>query len=57
MAYRENDAFVLEAIVLKKTGLCGQCREPEKNHQNKLGLKKEGRKISLKISKPKNKRG
>lgn len=54
MAYRENDAFVLEAIVLKKTGLC---REPEKYHQNKLGLKKEGRKVSLKLSRPKNKSG
>lgn len=49
MAYRENDASVLEATVLKKTGLC---REPEKYHQNKLGLKKEGRKIPLKISRP-----
>lgn len=54
MAYRENDAFVLEAIVLKKTGLY---REPEKFHQNKLGLKKEGRKVSLKLSRPKNKSG
>lgn len=54
MAYRENDAFVLEAIVLKKTGLC---REPEKYHQNKLGLKKEGRKVSLKLSRPKKKSG